>query len=425
MADTDSVYRTIQHILETYDGISSTDIDYNNMAGSRGRAYWKVGRQVADRKKSSKYLDEICQHSFVSMFPTRTGKRGIKAWRDDTTVIAAHDDSKILKDSSGKPLITKFEKIPLSKVYNDIEINYDWNPGLQAFNKSITITNADQSAFPTLYQSTGVDNELSIGTGDDTWVSAQVFIEADGYGIVNVKCDTEPTWASVGNYLSVNDGAGVIILYAKITSINEVTGDWYILCDFYNTYGIPYNGVTSSGTLYDHGTGVPEWTTYVSGVEGYVDAKIWWLYCRSAYQETHVINKIKFDCKWYYDNTDFDEPGGTNDTPFYLLQELMVYCTKQKYHVEYHLPITAANLQLELNDPITFNDVQYTDSTDRLGYINKIKIIPSPTKPMIMIDLILNPYSLEGYNLIIETGSAPDTIIETGSQTDTYTEGAQ
>lgn len=425
MADTDSVYRAMQHILETYDGITSTEIEYNNMSSNRGRDFWKVGRQLTEQKKSSTYLDELAKHSFVSIYPTRKGKRGVKAWREDTTVIDTHDDGVILKDEKGKPLITKFEKLPLSKVYNDIELNYDYNPGLGKCNQSLFITNTDQASFPEIYESTGTDTSIPNGTGANTWVDAVVYEDVSKQWILKIHYDAEPTWVTQGQSLSLYGDSGYYAMFTTHYLTEQVGANWYTYSYMENTYSLLNNATSSAGTLYSNGTSVVKWTTYVGGVSSYSNADTWWTICKNAYDETLVVNKLKYDLPWYYDNADFDEPGGTNNTAFYLLNEILSYCTKQKYLVEYYIPINADNLQLELNDPINFNDVNYTDSTDRLGYIKNIKIIPNVKKPSIKISLILEPYTLEEYNLIIETGSAPDTITESGSQPDTITEGAQ
>lgn len=423
MTETNSVYTAMRHILENYDGLSSTDdINYNDMATTRNT--WRVGRQITERKASSDYLDELAKQSFVSIYPTRKGKRGVKAWREDTTIIATHDESEILSTADHRPMITKYDKIPLSKVYNDIELNYDYNPGLKKYNKSILITKTDQSTFPAFYVSTGTDSSKS-------WVHATGTEGSTGKWIFQIQFSADPElYASIGDYYTLIGDSGFIIAFGQITSFKDDGGGaYYAFGLFDNVFGLTdYQETTFSidgGTLYHQTSGIPMWTTYASGVPDYSQAKIWWEICHNSYLETRVVNRLKYDCDWFINNADFDEPGGTNDTAFYLLAEILRYCTLQKYLVEYALPINATNLALELNDPIYFNDQKFTNNTDRLGYISSIKIIPSTKRPMMMIQLILEPFNIEDYNLIIETGSAPDTITESGSQTDTITEGAQ
>lgn len=138
---TSNVYRTFQHILETYDGIPSTDIDYTNLAAKRSN--WPVGRQIVDRKDSFQYLQQLCSHSFVCIYPTRTGLRGLKAWREDTTVKATLDETDIIRNS-----YVYWKNTEMSSIYNDFRLEYNENPATGKFFNSIIITNTDQAAFP-------------------------------------------------------------------------------------------------------------------------------------------------------------------------------------------------------------------------------------------------------------------------------------
>lgn len=138
---TSNVYRTFQHILESYDGIPSTDILYNNLPDSRSN--WPVGRQITDRKDSFQYLSELCSHTLVSIYPTRTGKRGLKAWRDDTTIKATLSEEDIIRNS-----YTFWKNTEMSSIYNDFRLEYNENPATGKFFNSIIVTNTDQAAFP-------------------------------------------------------------------------------------------------------------------------------------------------------------------------------------------------------------------------------------------------------------------------------------
>jgi hypothetical protein len=411
VAETNNIYAIIKHILETYDGISSSDIDYNDIQWER--PHWKAGRWVNKQKKSHKYLDEVCKHSFLSFYPTREGKRGIKAWRGDIAAGATHDETKILKDERGNPRITKFEKTPITKVYNDFRLNYDWNPGLKKYNKTLFITKTNESSFPSslTVAGTNVSRSFTNVVINSNLVSGTITTPSDPSG-----------WAEVDGYITYDDGSGNIVSLGKITGVDSV--GFTIDFEFTNTYSIT-TGTYTGGTLTSHTTGILEWTTYVGGHPDYSESKTWWDICHGAYEETLVVNQLEYDCYWYIDNADFGEAGGSYNTVFYLMAQLLEWTTRQKYIVEYSLPINTTNLQLELCDPINFNDQIYTNSVDRLGWINVIKIIPTTKKPMITIQLILKPFNLEEYNLYVETGSAPDTITESGSQPDTITEGAQ
>jgi hypothetical protein len=62
-------------------------------------------------------------------------------------------------------------------------------------------------------------------------------------------------------------------------------------------------------------------------------------------------------------------------SPIYkLLQNLIEWNTVQKDEVEFSIPITAANILLELTDRIAFSDAIYTNSSSRGGWIELIEI---------------------------------------------------
>lgn len=406
---TDNVYRAIQHILETYDGISSSDIDYGNLAAER--AAWKLGRQVTERKTSNKYLKEIAQQSFLGIFPTREGKRGISAWLENTTAVATHDESEIKR-------IKSFGKTPISKVYNDITVNYQSNPGTGKYDKSIYITNTGPSAtFPEIYEGQGTDQTR-------TWDSAEIRFLGAGWTLI-VDFSSEPTWASVGDYISLVGTGNFQIYFAQINAIVDYGGGSYAIgAVFTNTTSVLVGDTETSGTLYHHESSIPKWTTYAGGFTDYTTAKSYWEICQNSYDEIRTLNRLEINSDWFIDNELFNPgTGGSGNSAYYLMQLLTSWATRQKYVVTYTLPINASNLQLELLDPITFNDAVYTNSTDLTGWITKIKL--NPAQGTMDIDLILEPADIESIGLIIETGSAPDTITESGSQPDTITEGQQ
>jgi hypothetical protein len=414
---TDDVYHAIRHMLTTQDKLSwGNDVDAGNLKTQR--EFWKIGRQVEKQNKSSKYLKELVKQSFIGMFPTRKGLRGFSAWRAFASgdEVATHDESKILH-------VLEYTETEISKVYNDFTINYDHNPERKKFNKSLFITKTDDpgdKGFPSATES--AKPELDITRSDFssmlvTYNGSEWFIKAE-------FTNNPYPWAKVGEYIRYDDGAGNTIYQAEI--IGVWAGAKMVTCKFINTFGIA-KGTYSGGTFKSMGSSVLAWTTYVGGISDYTTAKAWWTICHLSYERTQVVNplpKSLGDCYWFPDNNDFEAgSGGMGDAAVYYLQNLVEWTTRKKFMVQYELPITAANIQLEILDPIIFNDQKYTNDVDRFGWITNIKIIPAETK--IEITAILEPFDIETDDLIIETGSAPDTITEAGDNADTITEGAQ
>ena len=135
----DSVYLTFKHILEDYDGISASNIDYTNMATSRGG--WVTSRQITDRKSSFDYLTELARQSFTVLVPSRTGKRRLVAWRDYTANPVTHDSNTILRDS-----INGWGKSDLVDLHNQFKVNYSYDPG-QGPLDTLYVDYIDSSAF--------------------------------------------------------------------------------------------------------------------------------------------------------------------------------------------------------------------------------------------------------------------------------------
>ena len=414
MTETNNVYRAFQHILENYDGLSTTDIDYGNLATERN--IWKCGRQLTEKKKSNEYLKELAKHSFVGIYPTRKGLRGLKAWYEDRTSVETHDESDIIE-------ILSFKKSPISKVYNDFKINYDWSPGAEKYNKSVFITHIDESSFPEIYESSKTDVEK------ETWDSAGVYKQDDGIWKLKIFFPSEPDWPEVGQYISLIGDDGYLAYFAKIVYFGQITGSetWYISCEFNNVYSIGVGATCSGGILYLLGSCIPKWTTYVGGVPDYTSAKTKWTICHNSWLQTRTVNPLIVDCPWFIDNNNFEKgTGGTGDTASVnmYLGFLVSWTTRQKDIVEYLTPITATKLQRDLLDYITFKDVKYTKDVNRYGWIIKIKI--NPGKKTMVFEVILIPDDIEDIDLIIETGDAADTYTERGDQgDDTITEGAQ
>ena len=95
--------------------------------------------------------------------------------------------------------------------------------------------------------------------------------------------------------------------------------------------------------------------------------------------------------------------------------------------MEFSLPLTATNAQIELLDYVTFSDPIYTDDTAVAGWIVSLKV--DPKKNQIVVKVMLKPDGyddIQGGTLIIERRNVlnDDSIIERGStlNTSTYTE---
>ena len=139
-SETNTVYRAFRKILEDIDKIPVADIDYGNLATTRDD--WMVGRQVTERRGTLDYLKELASQSFVGIFPTRTGKRKLTAWRDLETTPYTHDSTIIIRES-----IVGMNKTQIDRVYNNFRLNYSWNYASGKFDRLLYISYVDNDHF--------------------------------------------------------------------------------------------------------------------------------------------------------------------------------------------------------------------------------------------------------------------------------------
>jgi hypothetical protein len=325
----DSVYTAYKTILEQYDTYGYTGgytgmslgytganfIDYGNLPEVRDD--WYVGRQITERKNSYEYLNELCKHSFVGMFPTRTGNRKLVAWRDLTNYTATIGETGIVRDS-----IQNFNRTEISQIYNDFKCEYSYNQATKKFDRCLIVTHSDSESFPSSYD--------------------------------------------------------------------------------------------------------PAWKKYVQGLNtnSYADAKDTWDIAHNAYDVTRTIQQNHSDTQklyWYYDKSIFDNiefvGASVDDAAYKFLQNLVVWTGLQKESCRFSVPMSAANLQLELCDMVLFEDGFFTDSVQRKGWITYVEV--DTKKDQIRLEVTLEPIELVDYNLIIERGIPlnVDEISESGSNT--------
>jgi len=136
------VYHAFKLLLETYDKIPQALLDYGNLPATRS-TWSPVGRQITERKNSYEYLTELCRDSYTAMFPTRDGKRKLTAWRDQTNIDVAFDQTSIIRNS-----IESYERTNPSQVYNDFICKYGYSGAENNFLRSLVLTKTDQSNFP-------------------------------------------------------------------------------------------------------------------------------------------------------------------------------------------------------------------------------------------------------------------------------------
>jgi hypothetical protein len=410
---TTNLYNIFLKILESYDGL--TDGDDFDLTGIDSRKNWGAGRQITERAKSFNYLKEMAQQSFVGIFPGRSGKRKLKAFRDFTDPVAEFSDtSGNIVQGTISPIILS----DINQVYNEFEINYEWNEPAKRFEKSVFIKKVDEDSFPERHLSTDGANDFE----DSAAIKAVFSIDTNGSSEVLVQWAALPSeFAIVGLIVSYEAENGIID-YGEIVSVQAAE----IQVSFENLSGF-MDGDEETGpiTMRIHSTRVKLWTTFAGGMTDYNRSSEMWNACHQAYLKTLVVNPLPKrlgDCRWFVDESNFKADPGMYSSPVMLLEHIVEWSTRQKEIANFHIPITPEHAELELLDFTTFRDKKHTAGEQKEGYISKIKI--NPPTDTIILELTLIPSDIEDIRgcLIIETGTSPDTITELGTNPDTITE---
>lgn len=419
--NTRSCYNSVRHILENYDGISSSDIDYNNLPTTRTNSEgWTLGRQIFEPKNSIEYLRDICKYYFLGMFTDRNGVLNVSAFKEKTTVVETFDSSNTIRDS-----IRKMLKSPILNVYNEFVLKWGYNDGTEGFDKVISINGVDEAtAFPGFLT-------------DDTDAAATQVVSPN-----ITSCDYYSTGsglvvfdASITSTLYVDDSITIyltsggvetskVIYFAKITKIDSDT--IYFDKPLIQTTTSDYETGITNLNLYKHSSGsnVPLWMNFVQGIEDYSTAKTMWESCQESYEQTNVVKAYPdLECKWFIDDETFygvDEMF-YGHSPMQFLSNFIDWMTVQKDIVTFRVPITTDMIVLNLLDYVSFEDEIITLDIARNGWITKTKI--DTVKNEIELELTLIPGGYTEMGDIIESGGWPDDIEESGSQPDEIVEG--
>lgn len=196
-----SVYGAFRLMLERYDGLTADQIDYRNL--QTARSSWKCGRKLIDRQSSQDYMNELALQSFVAIYPTRTGKRGLCAWRElDST--ADHAGDYTMDDGIIKGSVKPTETTPIFDLFNEYLVKYGYDPGSDSLREEMRITRIDDSTFP------GIDGDWQLYvSGVPSYADAKELWEACHEAYIMSKTHAElPNNLSTLNWYTAS-GTGV------------------------------------------------------------------------------------------------------------------------------------------------------------------------------------------------------------------------
>jgi hypothetical protein len=398
---TNDVYHAFMHILEDYDGIPPALIDYGTLATDRSD--WHVGRTLTDRKNSVNYLNELCAHSFVAMFPTRTGMRGLRSINPDIALVpeVTHDLNIIGRDS-----IEDFELTDVMQLFNNFLLQYNFDPGLQAFIRSFVVANIDMFAtFPDPYQSvvdatlqTTSTTTLTIANNVNKTVTCGTGFAFSPSQIVLIQHDTARFM--YGTIVSYDSSTGIMVVAVQATKGTGSFSTWTV-----GLFSEPLWYLCFGGLL-----GSPNFPT-----DGYVESKYIWDQCKNSYNVNRVVRQSQNDISqlnWFIDRALFDEntTWGTGDSSsaYYFLKILAQWVTLQKGLIPYSVPINSTTIELELMKVVGVKDIVYTNDEIRHGYI--VSISPVTGKDQLRLKVLLMPTEYTPYPDPTGLNETPDAV---------------
>ena len=279
------------------------------------RALWNIGRTLTESQSVEEVLKELADHSFLGIMTDAQGRISPRSWLDDTTPTVTFSESNILAGTLGE-----MSDSPMRRVYNDFTVKYDYSPGTQKFNKQMTVTKADQPAFPAETDLLG-DTHASLGTFTVTRFS---FPFGSGYIFRFVTSGAHGL--ATGDIVSLSGNTVSPLSFdfsARPVSVVDTT-------TFYVLGHETSSASSTAGTLTENTVSTVKWKTYVSGIDSYVDAKELWEMCRTSYLDTKTISKLPDalgECKW------FPDPYAPIPmaTPCFQTWLGLVICTRQCY----------------------------------------------------------------------------------------------
>lgn len=159
----------LEHLIREYDGAPDV-IDtesFDNVNIDEGKYLWSCGRQITEETETFALAQELARFGCFGIIPKANGKRGVKSWIGGGTPVAGHGNTAIIQGSmSGR------EPTSLADIFNEIQVNYAFNPVTGKPAKFIRITRIDEAAFPE--ESDPEWKTYAIGFPSDEYASAKI-----------------------------------------------------------------------------------------------------------------------------------------------------------------------------------------------------------------------------------------------------------
>lgn len=423
----DNVYNTFRLMLEDYNNF--TGIEYTNVATNR--VDWDCSR-VIDRPQSSKDLiKNLAQQSFVGIYTNREGNIELDAFFDDvdfdedgnafwsassnpakTTWV--HDNNTIIDGS-----IKSVKSTNVSKIYNDINLNYSKNYATGDFAKHYYLTKVDAVGFAKTTIARTFDNLVtpsSLVAGrwctdtSDPASATKIYINVLNSSFINEK-DSVLKLKQLGDLRIEKDANTYYEFILDSDPVLDVSG-FIMSADV----AVVESGTVAVGYLDDTTVFLPDDYTDYTNIPSYTDAKAFWENSHLTWEKNKVVNNLPSqlaNCEWYRDLTEFssDANGVLNSSVHFYMEKLVMWVTKAKNMIKYSIPLNEVNIKIELLDRITFTDKLITDNSAILGWVTEVSV--DPKKSTIDLEITTVPAELVPiYRIIDEKPVNVDGLID-------------
>lgn len=389
----------IEYIMRKYENSDDTEIDTTSIDNlvTTSRINWGIGFQVNDKSDDGilTTIKDLAKFGFLGIGVDNLGKRYFKAWRDNTAPTFDLNENDFLRGS-----LKDVKYTPLSKIFNQFEVQYDKNYANDTFNKKIGIQKVTEASFPAEYV-TGNDFTKSYNSIINVVPPAQ-FPEILFAFVINVTTltyDITKTIA-VGKYTSlVNNTNGYSYVVGRIFQIINHGGSFSLLVE---AKASVFFGASTTGTLYIQETNVQLWKNYAFGIVNYSHGKSLWEKCHDSYNQFGFVRKLPSEFSDAYVYSDLNRFNSTlendknniiaenddNNPALKYLTELIEWTTLPKRIIEFSLPLNTAFLGIKVLDPMNFTDQRLSEGLTLLGWVTKKEINIKDDK--IDIELIID-----------------------------------
>jgi len=419
----DNVYNTFRLLFEQYNNF--TDIEYTNV--ETNRVDWDCAR-IIDKPISSKdLLKNLAQQSFVGIYTNREGKIELDAFFDDVLfdeddnaywnpygnpnkATWIHDNSTIIDGS-----IKSVKTTNVSKIYNDINLNYDFNYASGQFNKTYYLTKVDSPRFAIDTITRALDNvQLPSTISSGTWRTDTTFPDDTDVSVIYIHALNSDDYDQKESILKLALGDELIIQkdennYYKylLNSDPQLDGSGFIISAEITL--LEKSGIINyldEATLY-----LPDSYENYTNIPSFTDARAFWENGHLTWLQNKVVNNLPStlaNCLWYRDLKEFDATnnGVLNSSIHYYMEKLVLWITKAKNMISYSIPINKDNIKIELLDRVTFKDILITDNYPILGWVTGIN--DNLDKNVIDIEITTIPTELVPIYKIID--EKPDNV---------------